>query len=142
MRRAPRSGRKMAPANGLCRRKVQETGSAEWLRGLFDRTDAKNTSGRLEYLSQDARFRFGSAPPLVGKGAIQDGVNAFFSSLSEITHDIVDSWTFRDVVICQGEVTYTRPDSSTLTIPFANVFKLDGHGFIREYLIYADISGL
>lgn len=132
----------MKAASRSWRRKGQQIGSADWLRGLFDRIDAKDTSGWLEYLSRDARFCFGNAPPQAGKDAIRNGVNAFFSSLSGIRHDIVDSWTFGDAVICRGEVIYTRPDSGKLTIPFANVFKFDGRGLIHEYLIYADTSRL
>ena len=44
-------------------------------------------------------------------------------------------------MICRGEVTYTRLDGSTLSVPFVNVLKLEG-SLIRDYLIYADTSEL
>ncbi len=124
------------------RRETPQTSADDWVRTLFDHVDAKETNGWLEYLSNDARFYFGNAPPLAGKNAIREGVNEFFSTLSSINHDLAEILTLRDTVICRGEVTYTRLDGSTLTIPFANVLKLDGHGLIREYLIYADTSEL
>jgi hypothetical protein len=40
-----------------------------------------------------------------------------------------------------GEVTYTRHDGSRLSVPFANIFKLDGTR-VREYLVFADVSPL
>ena len=46
-----------------------------------------------------------------------------------------------DGVVCHGRVTYTRKDNSTLTVPFANVMKLDAKG-IYKYLIFADTSDL
>jgi hypothetical protein len=40
-----------------------------------------------------------------------------------------------------GQVTYTRHDGSQLSVPFANVLKLDGTR-VREYLVFADASTL
>lgn len=120
-----------------------QAGPAEqWVRRLVDRVDARDTSGWLEYLSEDARFRFGNAPPVVGRRAIREAVEAFFSGLSAIEHDIIEVWMSPGAVIFRGKAGYTRADGSTLTIPFANFLKLDEHGLIREYLIYADTSGL
>jgi TRAP-type uncharacterized transport system substrate-binding protein len=44
-------------------------------------------------------------------------------------------------VICHGTVTYTRHDASTLTVPFANIFRTRDD-LIDEYLIYVDASAL
>jgi len=38
-------------------------------------------------------------------------------------------------------VTYTRHDSSTLTVPFANILRFEGD-LIDEYLIFLDVSEL
>jgi hypothetical protein len=46
-----------------------------------------------------------------------------------------------DALVCHGTVTYTRHDSSTLTVPFANIFKVHGE-LIDEYLIFIDVSQL
>ncbi|MDH3314492.1 MAG: nuclear transport factor 2 family protein [Gammaproteobacteria bacterium] len=132
----------MRVTSDASRQKARQEGEDEWVCALFDHIDAMDTNNWVEYLSNDARFCFGNAPPVAGKGAIQDGVNAFFSTLSAVKHDIAETWTPPGAVICRGEVRYTRPDGSTLTIPFANVFKLDGDGLIWEYLIYADTSKL
>ncbi len=128
--------------DGSSRGKAETTRTDDWVRALFDRVDAKDTNGWLEYLSSDARFCFGNAPPVKGKRAIGDVVDGFFSSLSALRHEIAEIWMPAGAVICRGAVTYTRPDESTLTVPFANVLKLDGDGLIREYLIYADTSNL
>lgn len=132
----------MTPPSNPGADKVSQANVDNWARSLFGRVDAKDPDGWLEYLSDDARFRFGNAPPLAGKDAIKDGVSSFFSSLSAIRHDIAEVWKSSDAVICRGEVTYTRLNGSTLTVPFANVFKLQPDGLVREYLIYADTSKL
>ncbi len=132
----------MTLASESSSRKLREASADDWVRGLFNRIDGKDTDGWLEYLSDEAQFVFGNAPSLAGKDAIRNGVNAFLSTLSQIKHEIVETWTQSDAVICRGQVTYTRLDGSTLSIPFANVLKLDGDGLINVYLIYADTSRL
>jgi len=39
-------------------------------------------------------------------------------------------------VVCHGIVTYTRHDSSALTVPFANILTVED-GLFSKYLIFA-----
>jgi hypothetical protein len=41
----------------------------------------------------------------------------------------------------EGEVTYIRPDGTTVTVPFANIFELRGT-LIAVYRIFIDNSPL
>lgn len=41
-----------------------------------------------------------------------------------IRHEVFDTWQQPHATICHGQVTYTRHDSSQLSVPFANVFKM------------------
>lgn len=113
----------------------------EWVRELFRCVDAMDGDGWVKFLAPDACFRFGNAPVVKGNGAIRDAVLAFFASISNLRHDLAETWHLPDAVICRGDVTYTRLDGSTLSVPFANVLKLDG-SLIRDYLIYVDASEL
>ena len=113
----------------------------EWIRDLFRCVDAKDIDGWLEFLTPDAHFRFGNAATVEGKSAVRDAVIAFFASISELRHDLAETWIHFDAVICHGEVTYTRLDGSALSIPFVNVLRMEGD-LIRDYLVYADASEL
>jgi ketosteroid isomerase-like protein len=112
-----------------------------WLRDLFHCVDAKDSDGWLEFLTPDACFRFGNAEIIQGKSAIRPAIIAFFAGILQLRHHLTEMWDHPDTVICRGEVTYTRLDGSTLTIPFANILKMEGE-LIRDYLIYADASEL
>ncbi len=112
-----------------------------WLGKLFETIDNKDARGFLTFLTDDATFTFGNGDPVHGKEAIKDVLVGFFGSIEAIRHEILDVWTHPDAVISRGTVTYTRHDSSTLTVPFANIFKMD-NGLVREYLIYVDTSQL
>ena len=113
----------------------------EWVRALFRCVDARDGDGWLEFLAPDACFRFGNAPAVKGSDAIRDAVSAFFASISGLRHELAETWHLPDAVLCRGDVTYTRLDGSTLTVPFANVLRLDSD-LIREYLVYVDASEL
>ena len=113
----------------------------DWIRQLFEKIDAMDADGLASFLADDARFRFGNAPEVRGKKNIRDAVAGFFASIEGLRHGILNTWVHPDTVICQGEVTYTRTDGSQITIPFLNLFGMEGDR-IGRYLIYADISSL
>lgn len=113
----------------------------DWLAGLFAAIDAQDTARFLSYLGPDAEFRFGSAPPAKGTEQIGAAVDGFFSTIAGLSHDIGTSWTGDDTVVCEGNVTYRRHDGSEITLPFADVFDLDGDSIVG-YKIYMDIGPL
>jgi ketosteroid isomerase-like protein len=114
---------------------------AGWAKELFASVDVMDTEAFLDFLEDDARFRFGGAPVVVGKEAIRSAIDGFFASIKGLRHDIVETWVQGQTVICQGDVTYTRTDGSEVTIPFATIWRMR-NGRIREYLIYIDINPL
>ena len=112
-----------------------------WVYELFQSIDKQDIDAFLTFLADDVFFRFGNAEPVHGKNNVGNIVKGFFESIKAIQHDISETWSLDESIICHGFVTYTRHDNSTLTVPFANIFKLDGQA-ITEYLIYADLSQL
>jgi hypothetical protein len=92
-------------------------------------------------MTEDGRFRFGSAPAVVGRPAIAEAVAAFFASIAGLRHHVPVFIVEGSTIVCEGETTYTRHDGSEITLPFANVFEIDGDK-IRDYKIYADLAPL
>ena len=113
----------------------------DWIKQLFQSIDDRDADAFLAFVSDDVLFRFGNAEPVNGKAVVGNVVRGFFESIKALCHDVLEIWEQQDAVICHGIVTYTRHDSTTLRVPFANIFKLDGD-LIREYLIYVDVSEL
>ena len=108
---------------------------------LFAAIDALNTEEFLGWLAPDAVFQFGAAPPVCGKEAIGIAVGEFFKTIAGVKHDIGNHIRNGAMLACEGRVTYRRHDDSTITLPFANFFELDG-SLIRGYRIYVDIGPL
>lgn len=112
-----------------------------WIDALFSAIDGKDAERFVGFLTEDACFAFGNLPAVAGRGAIRDFVAAFFAGIRALSHRVPDVWQAGDTVICRGEVTYTRHDGSTLTVPFANVMRMAGEQ-VRDYRIYTDASAL
>jgi ketosteroid isomerase-like protein len=113
----------------------------ETIARLFATIREMDADGFVEFLTRDAVFRFANRMPVAGKAAIQGMVAAFFESIGGIRHEIDRTWHLSDTTICEGRVTYTRHDGSHLTVPFADVFKLEDQ-LIKAYWVYVDASGL
>ena len=114
---------------------------SDWLPELFAAIDAKDAEGFLGFLTEDAAFRFGSAPAALGRDAIRQALDAFFGSIKGLRHSIDRVWTDVDTIACEGEVTYTRLDGKEVAIPFADVFDMRGDK-ISAYKIYIDVAPL
>ena len=115
--------------------------ASPWLRRLFAAIDAKDTPGFLEFLTDDATFRFGNQPALRGRAAISAAVQAFFASIKACRHEVLGSWRHPDSVVCHGRVTYTRSNDTRVTVPFANVMLMRGE-LVSEYFIFVDLAPL
>ncbi len=113
----------------------------DWVKQLFEGIDRRDVDAFLSFLAEDVRFQFGNARPLTGKKNVGEAVGGIFDRIKALSNRVVEIWKQDNVVICQGLVTYTRHDSSTLTVPFVNILKLEG-GLIKEYLSFIDVSEL
>ena len=109
--------------------------------GMFAAIDSKNTEAFVGYLTEDAVFRFGSAPAVRGRDAIHAAVDGFFATIAGSSHDIKNTLSSGSTQVCEGEVTYRRLDGNEITLPFTDIFEYDGD-LIAQYKIYIDIGPL
>jgi ketosteroid isomerase-like protein len=112
-----------------------------WWERVFAVVDAGDAAAFVELLTPDAQFRFGNAPAIIGHEAIRAATAGFFAAIASSRHQLLGTWIGPGTAVCEGEVTYTRHDGSTLSVPFANVFEVRGDQ-IAAYRIYVDNSTL
>jgi ketosteroid isomerase-like protein len=112
-----------------------------WWGRLLAVIDARDADGFVAFLTPEAEFRFGNAPAVFGRDAIRAAVAGFFSMIGGCRHRLIGTWSGPGTAVGEGEVTYTRMDGSTVTIPFVNVFGLRGER-VASYRIYIDNSPL
>ena len=108
---------------------------------LFAAIDRKDTASFVASLTDDAVFRFGSAPPAQGREAIAAAVDGFFGSIAALSHSVSNVLWNGSTQVCEGEVTYERHDGSKVTLPFTDIFEYSGE-LVAHYKIYMDIGPL
>jgi ketosteroid isomerase-like protein len=108
---------------------------------LFGAIDSKDSATFAGFIAEDGEFQFGSAPPVTGRAAIAQAVDAFFETIDGLSHSVTKVWKDDASLVCEGEVCYRRHDGSEVIIPFVDVFNCDS-GLIASYKIYIDISPL
>lgn len=112
-----------------------------WLIDMYAAVDVFDLNTFLTFVSPDCAFYFANAEPIYGHEAIRAALSGLFAALKAISHHDLEAWVTPDATICSGRVTYTRPDDSQLTVPFAVIFKLD-HQLVYDYRIFVDNSQL
>ena len=108
---------------------------------LFDALDAKDAKAAGRLFTEDATFTMGNREPAVGRGAIEDALRGFFSGLKEVRHQLLRTWAHQDCVVLHGDVTFTRQDDYSVTLPFADVIDLKGEK-ISKWQVFADDTPL
>lgn len=113
----------------------------DWLCSLFNAVDDKDVDRFVSFLTEDASFKFANAPAVSSRKNIHKAVSQFYSAINGLRHEIKDVWEHDNVVICEGQVTYTRHDASKVSFPFANIFRMK-NALIADYRVYVDNSAL
>lgn len=108
---------------------------------VFQAIDNSDTEAFLNYLTDDAVFRFANIPAIEGKHNIGEFLEKFFGSIKHTSHQNIKEWNAGDTWFITGTVEYTRLDGSQLKVPFANQFNMS-YGKIKDYLIFVDNSEL
>lgn len=108
---------------------------------LFEAIDGQRTDAFLARLTEDCRFRFGSAPALTGRDAIRQSVEGLFGAIHSIKHTLETVWRNEKIIIVRGHVRYVFKAGRDVEIPFCDVLELGSAGQIQNYEIYSELGG-
>ena len=104
---------------------------------LFAAIDRKDAPGFAAFLTEDATFRMGSAPPVHGRAAVEAFVRGFFGTIEGSRHTDLRAVAAGDALFLEGTVDYCLPNGRSVAVPFLNRLRLEG-GLAAEYLVYLD----
>lgn len=113
--------------------------SQEWVREYFATVDTLNADNIIVNFGEDGRFRFGNTEPAIGKEAIRDALIKFFSAIKAMHHENVGLWLGDKSAVFEAEVTYTRQDGTTVTLPCASILRFRGN-FIYDFRMVMDAT--
>lgn len=98
-----------------------------WASDLYaTAVDRKDAVGFAAAFTENASLRFGNAPPLSGRTAIQTAIAQFFTTFTALRHESRGVWLTDDTLILEAVVTYTRHDAREVSIPAVTIFHLAG----------------
>ena len=107
--------------------------------GLFEDIDSMQPERFSAHLADDVRMRFGNADPVHGRAAVHDVWAGFCRSVAGVRHDVVEQWDEGAATIVEADVTYTRLDGSTVTVPVVTIYRSRG-GLIDDYRVFIDLA--
>jgi len=108
---------------------------------LLKSIDDSDVKTFLDYLDEDANFKFANLPVVKGKKNISEFLDGFFKSIKSLQHKNLEIYELDGIRFVNGNVTYTRHNGTTLSVDYSNTFKLKGDK-IFDYLIFVDNSEL
>jgi ketosteroid isomerase-like protein len=108
---------------------------------LFEDIDSMEPDRFAQHLAEDVSMRFGNAEPIHGRQAARDTWAGFCEGLDGVSHTLVAEWRSDEGTVAEAEVTYTRKDGSTVTVPVATIYR-ERDGQIHDYRIFIDLAPL
>jgi ketosteroid isomerase-like protein len=115
---------------------------ATLLADMFAALDRGDVPGYLTFLAENASLRFGNNAPVVGKLAIKESLDAFYKCFNWVSHDHVATWTARDGAAVEANVSYEKPDGSTVHVPAVTICRFGADQKITDYRIFVDLAPL
>ena len=86
-------------------------------------------------------FRFGNADPVHGRDAVRDVWAGFCETVDGVSHESSSSSQSGEAMIAESNVTYTRKDGGTVTVPVVTIYRARGD-LIDDYRVFIDLAPL
>jgi ketosteroid isomerase-like protein len=106
---------------------------------IFADIDTLDPDKFVAHLTPDVTFRFGNNDPVTGRAAVREGVAGFFTTISGMSHHILNVYESGETVIAKIDVEYLRQDGKSVTVPNADILVFDGD-LVRDWQIYIDLA--
>ena len=108
---------------------------------VYEAVDSRDEQRLLPFLAENCAFVYGNSEPVIGRADAAEASKNFMALIAGIKHQLLDVWGFDDVIVSRLEVTYTRKDGSTLTVPAVTIWRMHIRQ-IDDYRIYIDVAPL
>lgn len=108
-----------------------------WIEELLAALDAGDVDAFCEFLTEDVDFVYASDGTVSGIGNVHAFVSDFVDGVAASDHRVHETLTTPTRAVVRGEVTYERHDGSELTVPFVDIFEMEGDE-IDVYQVYVD----
>ena len=114
----------------------------EWYLRYLEAMDRLDLGDYLAFLSDDCRMQFNNGPALVGKAAIAGMLEGYWTSFSEIEHDLLNIYGTDRAFALEAANRYVRRDGARVTVCACAFTDRGEQGLVRSVRLYADASPL
>jgi ketosteroid isomerase-like protein len=109
------------------------------LPAIFADIDTFDPDKFVAHLTDNVVFRFGNGEPVVGRAAVREAVAGFFTTISALTHHVLQTWDIDETSIAKIDIEYVRTDGKHVTVPNADILVFDGD-LVSNWQIYIDLA--
>ena len=117
------------------------TAAFDYASEVYEAVDSKDEQRLARFLTETCTFVYANSDPVIGRANIAESSKNFMALIAGMKHQLLDVWAFDDVIVSRLEVTYTRKDESTLTVPAVTIWRVRDRQ-IDDYRIYIDVAPL
>jgi ketosteroid isomerase-like protein len=117
------------------------TAAFDYASEVYEAVDSKDEQRLARFLTENCTFVYANNEPVIGRENVAESSKKFMASIAGIKHQLLDVWAFDGVIVSRIEVTYTRKDGSTLTVPAVTIWRVRDKQ-IDDYRIYIDVAPL
>lgn len=117
------------------------TAAFQYASEVYEAVDSKDERRIASFLTENCTFVYANNDPVVGRANIAESSKNFMALIAGIKHQLLDVWAFGDVIVSRLDVTYTRKDGSTFTVPAVTIWRVRDRQ-IDDYRIYIDVAPL
>ena len=141
-RRGQRHSRpRRRPRGARCRRgRVGIIAVMPLYTAMFEDIDRMDAAAWANWLSDDARFRFGNGDETTTRDAARQGLADFYGLIDGVSHRMLDHWENGATTIVRSDVTYIRKDGAAVTVPIVTIYHERDDGKIDDYRVYGDVA--
>ena len=108
-----------------------------WVREHYALVDAAEVDRYVESFASDVELRFGSHPPVHGRGAVRDALAAGHAEHA-MAHTVINCWQAGETTILEFDVLYTYPDGHSQRLPSVALIDRDADGLTTSLRVYVD----
>jgi ketosteroid isomerase-like protein len=108
---------------------------------LFADIDSMEPERFTAHLAEDVTMRFGNADPVKGRAAVHEVWASFCDGIDGVSHAPLRRWESAEGTVAEADVTYTRKDGGTVTVPVVTIYR-EGDGGIDDYRVFIDLAPL
>jgi ketosteroid isomerase-like protein len=117
------------------------TAAFDYASEVYEAVDSKDERRLARFLTENCTFVYANSELVVGRENIAESSKNFLALIAGIKHQLLDVWASGNVIVSRLEVTYTRKDGSTLTVPAVTIWRMRDTQ-IEDYRIYIDVAPL